>query len=176
MRCAFVVVLVARIAHADIAAAPPKPAVGALALERAHGPYADVRAYLEDFERVDPRGLYLFNGNEGECDHAIEGLAPAEAVGLEVKSVTIGGGNGECHLAIRQRGGLWYFLETGGAYSARSHSTIRRLSQLRRDAQRRLDAQARRLLEGMHPLVTGAGDTQLQQLLERRRNSAWWKK
>jgi hypothetical protein len=271
MRFGLLLLLVAVNARADVSALTPSTTgTRALGLERAHGPYSDLRAYLADFERVDPRGLYLFNGNEGECDHRIDGLAPLAAAGLEVQSVTVGGGNGECHLAIRRRpDGAWYFLESGGAYSGRSDSTIRRVTQVQRAARgavrflvevdyrrwwhedhgeemtgwylcrqlvlacraepsgafacsepltvasldrcfaestepaqppprrrwdyalharltgdalelsvangRHLDPAARKLLEGTHPLVFGAGAPELLPLVGRPRNSEYWK-
>jgi hypothetical protein len=67
VRLAFVIVLLARIAHADIAAAAFKAGTSALALERAHGPYADVRAYNR---RAIRRGQNRSRGYcraHGEC-------------------------------------------------------------------------------------------------------------
>jgi hypothetical protein len=259
-------------ARADVTAPASADGNGALALEPAHGPYADLAAYRADFARIDPRGFYLPGHEDEQCAHAIEGIEPLEAAGLEVRSVAIGGGNGECHLAIRRLpDGQWYFLESGATWSGRSDSTIAQVKQLHRrgggawqfllqvdyrrfwneiaendesmtswylcsqfmlacrveangafactqpiaianvdrcygddghvhpppplrrwdyayaarltgdqlalslvHGQKQIDASERRLLDGVHPLVRGAGNAALQQLITRPRNSENW--
>src|SRR5579862_8326633 len=105
---------------------------GAIGGEVAHGPFVDLNEYLAQFEKIDPRGLYLFNGTEeGRCGKRIEGV---EAVrGVEVRAFVVGGGNGECHLGVRRAGGAWWFLETGGGFSGRSESNVARVSRVERD-------------------------------------------
>jgi hypothetical protein len=92
---------------------------------------------LEHFDEVDPRGLYFGGGTDTDrCGH--EPIAGAEALaraGLEARPFVVGGGNGECYLAIRRKpGGRWWVLETGGAFSGRSDSRLRKMKNVYRAA------------------------------------------